>query len=201
MLAEEIVLHASAEKSHFMVVRFGNVLDSRGSIVPLFRAQIASGGPVTITDPETSRFFMTLPESASLVLKAGGVGERGTLYILDMGDPVIIQDLAEQMIKFYGFLPREDIAIEYVGLRPGEKLCETLWSADERPVETPYPRIFRLIREPRFNGELDELLDKLNPICFLDKQRDGEYRNRLRLRSVLAESVPTLRKPEHEPEY
>ncbi len=201
MLAEEIVLHGSDDTSLFMVVRFGNVLESRGSIVPLFRTQIASGGPVTLTDPESSRFFMTLPESASLVLKAGGVGEGGTLYILDMGEPVVIKDLAEQMIRFYGFVPEEDIKIEYIGLRPGEKLHENLWSEDETPVATPYPLINRLIRRPRFNGDLDSLLDELRPFCFLDSHKVDRYRNKSGLRSVLKRSIPTLRMPENEPEY
>ena len=201
MLAEEIVLHASVEGSLFMVVRFGNVLESRGSIVPLFRAQIASGGPITITDPETSRFFMTLPESASLVLNTGGVGEGGILYILDMGEPVMIKELAEQMIRFYGFVPGKDIEIEYIGLRPGEKLNENLWSEDETPVETPYPRVNRLLRNPRFNGELDILLESLKPICYLDPEVESSYRNRILLKAALSRSIPSLRTPENEPEY
>ncbi len=201
MLAEEIVLHASTESTHFMVVRFGNVFDSRGSIVPLFKAQIASGGPVTVTDPNASRFFMTLPEAASLILKAGGVGEAGQLYILDMGEPIMIRDLAEQMIRFYGYTPGEDIQIIYTGLRPGEALTEALYSADEAPVKTPYPRINRLNRKRRFNGELETLLDGLKPICDLDPSRKGEYRNRQLLRTVLHDYIPTVRVPENEPEY
>ena len=201
MLAEEIVLHASTENTHFMVVRFGNVLDSRGSIVPLFKDQIASGGPVTVTDPEASRFFMTLPESASLVLKAGGVGEAGQLYILDMGDQVLIKELAEQMIRFYGYIPGEDIEITYTGLRPGDVLNETLYSDDESPVKTPYPRINRLIRKPRFNGELDALLERLKPICSFDPSNEKAYRNRRLLRDILNNQIPTVRTPEDEPEY
>ncbi len=201
MLAEEIVLHASTERTHFMVVRFGNVLESRGSIVPLFRAQIASGGPVTVTDPESSRFFMTLPESASLILKAGGVGEAGQLYILDMGEQILIRDLAERMIRFQGFVPGEDIRIEYTGLRPGDVLKETLFSADETPVETSYPRINRLIRKPRFDGELESILRLLEPICEFDPSRPSEYRNRKLLRSTLYHYAPTIRRPEYEPEY
>ncbi len=201
MLAEEIVLHASTENTQFMVVRFGNVLDSRGSIVPLFKNQIAGGGPVTVTDPKASRFFMTLPESASLVLKAGGVGEAGELYILDMGEQIVIRDLAEQMIRFYGFTPGEDIKIKYTGLRPGEVLSERLYSADEKPERTPYPGINRLIRKPRFNGELDVLLEKLQAICSFDPSREEAYRNRRLLRSTLHEYIPTVRVPEDEPEY
>ena len=92
-----------------------------GSIVPLFRKQILKGGPVTITDPQMSRYFMTIPEASSLVLKAGGVGANGNLYLLDMGEPLLIRDLAEQMIRFYGFVPEKDIPIQYIGLREGEK--------------------------------------------------------------------------------
>ena len=201
MLAEEIVLHASTESTHFMVVRFGNVLDSRGSIVPLFRDQILSGGPVTVTDPEASRFFMTLPESASLVLKAGGVGEAGQLYILDMGEQIMIRDLAEQMIRFHGFTPGKDIQIEYIGLRPGDILNESLFSADETLEETPYPRINRLIRKPRFDGELDSILRLLEPICDFDSSRPEEYRNRKLLRNTLHHYLPSVRTPENEPEY
>ncbi|MDR1025639.1 MAG: polysaccharide biosynthesis protein, partial [Treponema sp.] len=101
-----------AEDLSFMVVRFGNVLGSRGSIVPLFQRQIEKGGPVTVTHPDMRRWFMTIPEACSLVLKAGGVGENGTLYLLDMGEPIRIRDMAEQMIRFYGFEPEEDIKIE-----------------------------------------------------------------------------------------
>ncbi len=201
MLAEEIVLHAASSGLDFMVVRFGNVLDSRGSIVPLFRKQIFSGGPVTVTDPKASRFFMTLPESASLVLKAGGVGERGTLYILDMGDPVNITDLAEQMIRFYGFEPGKEIKIVYTGLRPGEKLTETLWSADERPVKTSHPRISRLERKARFNGELIRVMEKLYPICYFREDAPDRFRNRRVLRETLHELIPTIKISEHEPEY
>jgi FlaA1/EpsC-like NDP-sugar epimerase len=201
MLAEEIVLHASRDDARFMVVRFGNVLDSRGSIVPLFRRQIAAGGPVTLTDPRATRFFMTMPESASLVLKAGGVGEGGVLYILDMGEPVLIRELAEQMIRFYGFEPGKEIRLEYIGLRPGERLTESLYSADEIPVPTTYPGIRRLIRKPRFNGDLAHLLDCLTPVCFLDPAHAPEYRNRRKLRSCLASFIPSVEIPEHEPEY
>ena len=201
MLAEEIVLHASNHDTHFMAVRFGNVLGSRGSIVPLFRKQIVSSGPVTVTDPDASRFFMTLPESASLVLKAGGVGKGGTLYILDMGEPVRIKELAEQMIRFYGYTPDEDIRVSYIGLRPGEKLAESLWSSDETPVKTLYPRINRLIRKPRFNGELKKLLDELAPICYFTQGREKEYRNRRLLRNYLQQLIPSVQVPDHEPDY
>ena len=201
MIAEELVLHASNGSSQFMVVRFGNVLESRGSITPLLRKQINSGGPVTITDPKAARFFMTLPESASLVLKAGGVGEGGNLYILDMGEPIVIRELAEQMIRFYGYLPGNEIPIEYIGLRPGEKVVENLWSSDEEPVKTPFSRINRLIRKPRFNGELSEILEELRPACYFEESKPEAYRNRRELRTHIRRHIPTVRTPDEEPEY
>ena len=201
MLAEEIVLHAPKGRSDFMVVRFGNVLDSRGSIVPLFKKQIESGGPVTVTDREATRFFMTIPEAASLVLKAGGVGTGGMLYTLDMGEPVNIGELAGQMIRFYGFEPNREISIEYTGLRAGEKLTERLFSVDERPVETPYPRINRLIRQPRWNGDLAILIDCLEPVCFYNEQEQSKFRNRHALRSCLVKYIPSIDLPENEPEF
>lgn len=201
MIAEEIVLHATSESQEFMVVRFGNVFDSRGSIVPLFRTQIEAGGPVTVTDPEATRYFMTVPEAASLVLKAGGVGKGGSLYILEMGDPVRILDLAEQMIRFYGFEPNEDIEIKHIGLRPGEKIIETLWSEDEKPEKTPYSRIFKLNRNPRFNGDLKIMLEKIHPICFYEESQAESYRNRRLLRKQLNEFIPTTVMPDNEPEY
>ena len=105
------------------------------------------------------------------------------------------------MIRFYGFVPGKDIEIEYIGLRPGEKLNENLWSEDETPVETPYPRVNRLLRNPRFNGELDILLESLKPICYLDPEVESSYRNRILLKAALSRSIPSLRTPENEPEY
>ena len=201
MIAEEIVLSANTEKTEMMVVRFGNVLGSRGSIVPLFQKQISKGGPVTITHPEIKRYFMTIPEAASLVLKAGGVGKGGSLYLLDMGEPILIKELAEQMIRFYGFRPEKDIHINVIGLRPGEKLEEKLWSVDETPVKTEYPGIIKLEKESRFNGRLPALLQYLSGICFFSPGSEENYRNRRKLRAILKEFVPLLEIPEDEPEY
>ncbi len=201
MLAEEIVLKRRPGRGDFMVVRFGNVLGSRGSIVPLFKRQILKGGPVTVTHPEMSRFFMTIPEASSLVLKAGGVGKGGDLYILDMGEPILIRDLAESMIRFYGFEPETEIPISYIGLRPGEKMHETLWDTDERPMPTGHSRINRLPRGERFNGSFDCLLSKLHAVCFFDPDKPALYRNRRELRAVLREYIPSIEAPRDEPEY
>lgn len=200
-IAEQIVLSRNGHGGAYMVVRFGNVLGSSGSIIPLFRKQILRGGPVTLTDPETTRFFMTISEAASLVLQAGGVGKAGELYVLDMGEPVRIRDLAEQMIRFYGFEPEHDIKIDVVGLRPGEKRHEALYESCEVPEPTEHPRLNRVTDPGRFVTNLPSLMDELRPICFLDPQRPADYRNRRRLRGLLTTNVRSLEMPEYEPEY
>lgn len=132
-----------AGSTRFVTVRFGNVLDSAGSVVPLFRAQIRQGGPVTVTDPEVTRYFMTIPEACQLILQAVAIGSREAVYTLDMGEPVSIRLLAEQMIRLAGKHPERDIAIVYTGLRAGEKLHETLFHADERYRPTTHPKILQ----------------------------------------------------------
>ncbi|RPE81714.1 polysaccharide biosynthesis protein [Vulcaniibacterium tengchongense] len=145
----EMVCQALADQraTRFVTVRFGNVLDSAGSVVPLFREQIRAGGPVTVTDPEVTRFFMTIPEACQLILQASAIGTHEAIYTLDMGEPVPIRLLAEQMIRLAGKQPGRDIAIVYTGLRPGEKLHETLFHADERYRRTSHPKILQA--EPR----------------------------------------------------
>ncbi|MDR2630570.1 MAG: polysaccharide biosynthesis protein [Spirochaetaceae bacterium] len=194
-LCEGLVLNAAASSElNFMVVRFGNVLGSRGSIVPLFQKQIEKGGPVTVTHRDMRRWFMTIPEACSLVLKAGGVGVNGNLYLLDMGEPVWIREMAEQMIRFYGFEPERDIKIEYVGLRPGERLDERLWSADETPVATEFKRILKVERQGPSPVDAPALLEKLKPICRFDPSRPDHYRNSEILFDLLGETFPHLKK-------
>lgn len=129
-------------KTRFLTVRFGNVLGSAGSVVPLFKEQIARGGPVTVTHPEMKRYFMTIPEACQLVLQAGSMGQGGEIFILDMGDPVKILDLAKSLIRLSGLVPDEDIAIQFTGIRPGEKLFEELFLGEEEVEKTRHPWIF-----------------------------------------------------------
>jgi FlaA1/EpsC-like NDP-sugar epimerase len=130
----------------FTAVRFGNVLGSSGSVVPIFQRQIAAGGPVTVTDPQMTRFFMTIPEAVQLVIRSGSLAAGGEVFVLDMGDAVSIMDLAKDMIRFAQLEPGKDIAIEIVGPRPGEKLHEELFNAYERPETTPAAKILRAVR-------------------------------------------------------
>jgi FlaA1/EpsC-like NDP-sugar epimerase len=134
---------ADPRATRSVTVRFGNVLDSAGSVVPLFREQIRNGGPVTVTDPDVTRYFMTIPEACQLILQAAAIGSQHAVYTLDMGEPVPIRLLAEQMIRLAGKHPERDIAIVYTGLRPGEKLHETLFHADERYRPTAHPKILQ----------------------------------------------------------
>jgi FlaA1/EpsC-like NDP-sugar epimerase len=199
-LGERLVLAAAGEGNtggvHFMVVRFGNVLGSRGSIMPLFQKQIEKGGPVTVTHRDMKRWFMTIPEACSLVLKAGGVGENGNLYLLDMGEPVKIRDMAEQMIRFYGFEPETDIKIEYVGLRPGERLGEQLWSEDEEARETAHSRILRVDRKRPWEIDMKKMIEQMEPICRFDPEKPELYRNSETLRELLKKAVPSLSRGE-----
>ena len=150
-LAEWIVEtwgHRANVGTRFVAVRFGNVLGSSGSVVPIFRRQIARGGPVTVTHPEMTRFFMTIPEAVQLIVQAGAIGGRGQVYVLDMGEPVRIVDLAEKMIRLSGKEPGTDVAIEFVGPAPGEKLHEELVGNGESASPSVHPKIDLIAREP-----------------------------------------------------
>jgi len=146
----------------FSAVRFGNVLGSSGSVVPIFRRQIANGGPVTVTDPEMTRFFMTIPEAVQLVIRSGSLAHGGEVFVLEMGDPVKIIDLARDMIRFSKLEPDRDIAIEIVGPRPGEKLHEELFNPYERPEATPASKILRAARPAVDPAWVQETFDEIS---------------------------------------
>jgi FlaA1/EpsC-like NDP-sugar epimerase len=145
----------------FITTRFGNVLGSAGSVVPMFRQQIEQGGPVTVTHPEITRYFMTIPEAVRLILQATAMGEGGEIFVLDMGEPVRILDLAREMIRLSGFEPGKDIAIRFVGLRPGEKLHEELFHGKEDLVGTNHPKILRAVAR---NVMLDDFMRQITEL-------------------------------------
>ena len=160
--------------TRYVAVRFGNVMGSAGSVIPIFREQIARGGPVTVTHPDMMRYFMTIPEAAQLVLETGAMGDRGEIYILDMGEPVRILDLARDLITLSGFRPYEDIEIVFTGLRPGEKLFEELEVSGENIAKTRHPKIF-IGRLPVYTS--DRLTDGLKRLATLGRHgHDGEIR-------------------------
>jgi FlaA1/EpsC-like NDP-sugar epimerase len=173
---------AGPHSTRSVTVRFGNVLDSAGSVVPLFREQIRNGGPVTVTDPDVTRYFMTIPEACQLILQAAAIGSQHAIYTLDMGEPVAIKLLAEQMIRLAGKQPERDIAIVYTGLRAGEKLHETLFHADECYRPTSHPKIL----QAEARGILAERI-----IVIASRMRDAVARYDLdELAVLLRDSVP-----------
>ena len=180
--AEERRARANGASTTFSAVRFGNVLGSNGSVVPLFKSQIANGGPVTVTDPRVTRYFMTIPEAVSLVLQSACYAEGGEIFVLDMGEPVKIDDMARNLIRLAGYEPDVDIAIEYTGLRPGEKLYEERLMAEEglRKTENTMISVARPIDMD--DKELAQNLDALERAAANDKTD---------IRALIAASVPT----------
>lgn len=162
-VAEMFVQSMNAvSKTRFVAVRFGNVLGSRGSVIPLFKKQIAKGGPVTVTHPDMKRYFMTIPEASQLVLQAGAMAKGGEVFVLDMGEPVKICDLAKDLITLSGLTPGVDIEIKYTGLRPGEKLFEELLSAEDGTEQTDHAKIFtariKEVKKAQMDAYVEELL-------------------------------------------
>ena len=182
-------LDANNEDTRFITVRFGNVLDSAGSVVPLFRKQIAEGGPVTVTHPEVRRYFMTIPESCQLILEAASIGHGGEVYVLDMGEPIKISYLAEQMIVLAGKTPGQEIEVVYTGLRPGEKLFEELFHEQENLTATNVEKLllarYRVVDWPQFNLNLEALAQA----C--EQYEEGE------VRKLLEQLVPEFDNPHH----
>lgn len=165
LVLQEINQHSNTK---FVTVRFGNVLGSRGSVVPLFERQIAAGGPVTVTHKEMTRFFMTIPEAVQLVLQAGSQAEGGEVFLFDMGKPVKIKDMAEDLIRLHGLTPGRDIQIVYTGLRPGEKLYEELLTSEEGTTSTKHKKIFKAQIQPLDEADLKQSLQTLKETT--DKQ-------------------------------
>jgi FlaA1/EpsC-like NDP-sugar epimerase len=187
-VAEMIALNHNAcraTRTQFMAVRFGNVVGSSGSVVPLFMKQIAAGGPVTVTHPQVTRFFMTIREACRLILQAGAIGQGGEVFVLDMGTPIRIEDMARDLIRLSGFEPDVDIHIKYIGLRPGEKLTEELMADSENMVRTTHPKIYVLkgaaCDMSLLNGKISEL------------EAFAEARDPLSIRQKLVEIVPDFR--------
>ena len=184
----EMVIQSLAETSDtcFAAVRFGNVLGSNGSVIPLFREQIRRGGPVTVTHPDITRFFMTIPEAVTLVLQAGAFAQGGEIFVLDMGSPVKISDLAKNMIRLSGFEPDVDIMIEYTGLRPGEKLYEELLMGEEGLAKTANDLIYV---GHKTGFDQDRFRESLQLLAELEEGQEA------RLRHCLKDIVPTYAPP------
>lgn len=185
----EMIIQAMNNESEtdFVAVRFGNVLGSNGSVIPLFKKQIANGGPVTVTHKNITRFFMLIPEAAQLVLQAGALAKGGEVFVLDMGKPVKIYDLACDLIRLSGLEPNKDIKIEVTGLRPGEKLYEELLMSEEGLTDTTHNKIY--IGKPTFTS-YNKLKDKLEQLESLLEENDNDV-----IKNKMAEIVPTYKRP------
>jgi FlaA1/EpsC-like NDP-sugar epimerase len=158
-------------QTSFVTTRFGNVLGSNGSVIPTFKKQIEEGGPLTVTHPDVTRFFMTIPEAVQLVLEAGAMSSGGEIFAFDMGDSVKVRDLAENMIKLSGLEPDKDIEIIYTGLRPGEKLYEEVLSSAENTIPTHHPKILRAtVRE----YEYDHIAEQIQQLVQLFDEQNNE---------------------------
>jgi FlaA1/EpsC-like NDP-sugar epimerase len=190
-LAEMYVQSLGSESStKYVAVRFGNVLGSAGSVIPVFKRQIANGGPVTVTHPEMRRYFMTIPEACQLVMQAGAMGKGGEIFVLDMGEPVKIVDLARDLIRLSG-LSEEEVPILFTGVRPGEKLFEELSTAEENMDKTRHPKIFIGRIATYDSKELSGHFDRL-----VELAESGLPRSEVRM--VLREIIPEMQDDDDE---
>jgi FlaA1/EpsC-like NDP-sugar epimerase len=181
------------EKTHFVAVRFGNVLGSRGSVIPIFQEQIKKGGPVTVTHPDMKRYFMTIPEAVLLVLQAGSMGHGGEVFVLDMGEQAKIYDVACELIRLSGLEPHKDIPVVFTGVRPGEKLFEEVLTAEEGVEPTTHPKIFKArIKKPLSQKTLNGKIEKLKEFA--------QRRDRAAIIQTLQELIPNYQPSRSDPD-
>ena len=181
----EILIQSKTKNSKvkYLGVRFGNVIGSSGSVIPTFQKQINNGGPITITDPNMKRYFMSIPEAAQLILQAGSIGENGEIYVLDMGKPVLVKEIAYELIRLSGLEPEVDISIEYIGLRPGEKMYEELMTSSESLVDTSHEKI--MVLKDGVDHQWDYLLAEIDKIVLSAKSYDSDL-----IKNKLKEFIP-----------
>ena len=181
----EILIQSKTKNSKvkYLGVRFGNVIGSSGSVIPTFQEQINNGGPITITDPNMKRYFMSIPEAAQLILQAGSIGESGEIYVLDMGKPVLVKEIAYELIRLSGLEPEVDISIEYIGLRPGEKMYEELMTSSESLIDTSHEKI--MVLKDGVEHQWDYLLSEIDKIVQSAKSYDSDL-----IKSKLKEFIP-----------
>jgi len=181
----EILIQSKTKNSKvkYLGVRFGNVIGSSGSVIPTFQEQINNGGPITITDPNMKRYFMSIPEAAQLILQAGSIGENGEIYVLDMGKPVLVKEIAYELIRLSGLEPEVDISIEYIGLRPGEKMYEELMTSSESLVDTSHEKI--MVLKDGVDHQWDYLLTAIDKIVQSAKSYDSDL-----IKNKLKEFIP-----------
>ena len=181
----EILIQSKTKNSKvkYLGVRFGNVIGSSGSVIPTFQEQINNGGPITITDPNMKRYFMSIPEAAQLILQAGSIGENGEIYVLDMGKPVLVKEIAYELIRLSGLEPEVDISIEYIGLRPGEKMYEELMTSSESLVDTSHEKI--MVLKDGVDHQWDYLLTEIDKIVLSAKSYDSDI-----IKNKLKEFIP-----------
>ena len=181
----EILIQSKTKNSKvkYLGVRFGNVIGSSGSVIPTFQEQINNGGPITITDPNMKRYFMSIPEAAQLILQAGSIGENGEIYVLDMGKPVLVKEIAYELIRLSGLEPEVDISIEYIGLRPGEKMYEELMTSSESLVDTSHKKI--MVLKDGVDHQWDYLLTEIDKIVLSARSYDSDL-----IKNKLKEFIP-----------